>query len=90
MNPMTHPWDDYGIFTSFYLHGWLISMVNVGKYYHPHMDPMGNEPYSQSLIIFGPANHTKRGPKCLQQNDHLYTGLTLVGGKEDPIWNLLG
>ena len=32
----------------------------------------------------------QRGPKCLQQNDHLYTGLTWVGGKEEPIWNLLG
>ena len=33
---MTDPWECF-----FYLHEWLISMVNVGKYTSP-MDPMGN------------------------------------------------
>ena len=34
-HPMTDPWDERYI----YLHGWLIFMVNVGKYTSP-MDPI--------------------------------------------------
>lgn len=75
------PWRIHGTFTYFYLHGWLIFHGKCREILPSTHGSNGEWTIFAEFDHFWASKSHQRGPKCLQQKDHLYTGLTWVGGK---------